>query len=168
MSVEHRNWSYWSWFLKPEVVTYSKKLTSKVLQKGTIFCNGCRKLVKSNRFFMTANGLGTVWYSSTTLSMCDRSRGELSQHQYQVDRKGGGVAKRRLPCLLCYIKDYIYSKKKCLPTIESSSIRSTVTKLRLDMNCTWDCKIRSFQYKHVQSDKCLYCNEVHTLCWSVN
>ncbi len=63
----------------------------------------------------------------------------------------------------CYIKDYIYSKKKYLSTIESSTIRSTVTKLRLDMNCTWDCKNRSFQYKHVQSDKCPYCNEVQSL-----
>ncbi len=33
-------------------------------------------------------------------------------------------------------KDYVYSKKKYMSTIESSSIRSTVTKLRLDMNCT--------------------------------
>ncbi len=31
------------------------------------------------------------------------------------------------------------------------------------MNCTWDCKNRSFQYKHVQSDKCPYYNEVQSV-----
>ncbi len=54
------------------------------------------------------------------------------------------------------IKIMYILKRNLLSTIESSSIRSTVTKLRLDrgldINCKRDCKNRSFRYKHVQSD----------------
>ncbi len=50
-----------------------------------------------------------------------------------------------------------------LTEIESSDIRSIFTKLRIDMNCSWDCKNRSFWYKNVTSNICTSCNQVENV-----
>ncbi len=49
-------------------------------------------------------------------------------------------------------KNSMYSEKKYLSGIESPQIRNIFTKLRIDINSTWDSKVRSFRYKNVQSN----------------
>ncbi len=54
-------------------------------------------------------------------------------------------------------KNRMYSEKKYLSGIESPhsiQIGSIFTKLRIDINSTWDSKVRSFRYKNVQSNQC--------------
>ena len=56
-----------------------------------------------------------------------------------------------------------YSESKYLNDIESPQIRSIFTKLRLDINATWDSKMRSFRYKNVQNDQCPHCNNIQNI-----
>ena len=57
---------------------------------------------------------------------------------------------------LCHNK--VYSEKKYLSKIVSPSIRSTITKLRVDVNSTLDCKFRSFRFKNIPDMNCPHCN----------
>ncbi len=60
-------------------------------------------------------------------------------------------------------KNSMYSEKKNLSGIELPQIRSIFTKLRIDINSTWDSKVRSFRYKNVQSNKCTYCKSTQDI-----
>ncbi len=53
---------------------------------------------------------------------------------------------------ICNTKIDIYAKIKYFIEIKSTDIRSTFTKLRIYIKCTWDSKIHSFWYQNVTSN----------------
>ncbi len=64
---------------------------------------------------------------------------------------------------LCTTYNGKYHKQKYLSEIESPEIRSIITKVRIDINCTWDSNKRSFRYRNVATNECNYCKEVKSV-----
>ncbi len=60
-------------------------------------------------------------------------------------------------------KNSMYLENKYLSGIESPQIGSIFTKLKIDINSTWDSTVRSFRYKNVQSNQCTYCKSTQDM-----
>ena len=52
-----------------------------------------------------------------------------------------------------------YCQQKYLNEIDSPQTRSIFSKLRLDVNSTLDCKVRSFRFKEAIINTCNYCTD---------
>ncbi len=57
----------------------------------------------------------------------------------------------------CKTDVQVYKIQPYLGEVKNHEIRSRITKLRIDINCTMDSKNRNFRYKNIQTSNCIFC-----------
>ncbi len=76
---------------------------------------------------------------------------------------GNGANKEKCYIINNCVKNQSYMLRKYLHRVLSPDIRSTFTKLRVDMNNTLDCKNRSFRYRNVTENNCSKCGVIQNV-----
>ena len=103
-------------------------------------------------YFLVSIGLGHVW---TNIGSLDK---EALKNIVTTHMENMFIQKYD-----AYVKSNVYKKQSYLSKIESPEIRSTFSKLRLDVNATLDCKYRSFRFKNVPDKNCQSCNSLQSV-----
>ncbi len=119
------------------------------------------------RCFLSKIGLNNIWQNPDKRSIfcvkkCVKERLNdihlQKYHEYLSDIKNMHkceIAK------LCKPDQYLFNEY--LNNVKNPTVRSSITKLRIDANNTLDCKKRSFRYRSVVNDLCDRCNVSDTV-----
>ncbi len=120
-----------------------------------------------NIHFLYKIGMGDIWQSprswdkehlKSRVTSCLQNM--FIQKYYECMNDMNNVDKCKITNIC---KNSMYSENKYLSGIESPQIRRIFTKLRIDINSTWDSKVRSFRYKKGPTTGCTSHNSYNSL-----
>jgi hypothetical protein len=117
------------------------------------------------KYLLYMNGMGFIWEDPHAMSkevvksMCNVKFKDMYIQKYRAYLNEYENSNKCMISNICANMDECYGKKDYLNIVKSPEIRSIVSKYRLDVNNTCECKFRSFRFKNVINETCNYCNE---------
>ena len=119
------------------------------------------------KYFLMYHGLGDIWdmpeprsKEIVKVNVMDRLKDCFIQKYNAYLNDESNVDKCKISQNCCN-DDY---KIKCyLKSVKSSEIKCYISRLRLDVNATKDCKNRSFRHKHINDNNCGTCHVTHSV-----
>ena len=124
--------------------------------------------LRNIQYFLYKYGLGDVWSNphvwekNSLKSILSQRLKDIHIQKYN-EYLGNGANKEKCYIINNCVKNQSYMLRKYLHRVLSPDIRSTFTKLRVDMNNTLDCKNRSFRYRNVTENNCSKCGVIQNV-----
>ncbi len=126
-------------------------------------CDENHKWLQNIKVLLYSTGLGNIWENIHNFDKTELKNKVQTHLENQFIQKHDEYVNKTENSEKCKIFNIVrmneYCQQKYLSKIDSPQTRSIFSKLRLDVNSTFDCKVRSFRFKEAVISTCNYCTD---------